>query len=117
MTEVTGGCSHPDDQDHDELCRCSDHPEHSLTDGCPECEPGLRAVRDLAVGDKLDLEHDLYAGVDCGHPDCSRHPMVWRYEYGVVDQIEWETPDCIRVDFDNGESVGFPPDHTVVVVE
>lgn len=35
----TSGCDHPDDQDHDETCTCSDHPWWTLTEGCRDCDP------------------------------------------------------------------------------
>ncbi len=32
------GCNHPDDEDHNHTCTCSDH-GISLTDGCIKCDP------------------------------------------------------------------------------
>lgn len=69
-----------------------------------------RRVADLAEGDLLDLESDPYA-------DPAADDVDWLYEYGCVMATERETPDCVRVDFTNGESVGFPPDHTVKVAQ
>lgn len=64
-----------------------------------------KQVSDLVAGDMVDLENDPYADADPG----------WEFEYGVVDEIEQETPDCIRVDFANGGSIGFPPDHMLTL--
>ena len=62
-------------------------------------------VRDLKVGDYVDLEGDQYAAED---------DDVWCFLFAEVAGIEVETPECIRVDFD-GYSYGFPTDHIVNV--
>lgn len=72
-------------------------------------------VDELRPGDLVDLDGDPYACTCAsGDPDCDPG-MTWRFEYGRVDETVRETPTCIRVDFSNGESVGFPPDHEVTV--
>lgn len=87
-----------------------------------------KRVDDLVAGDMLDLEGDLYAdlgactserltGQPCDGRDDDGHMITWKYEYGRVDTTERETPTCIRVDFTNGESVGFPPEHEVALAE
>jgi hypothetical protein len=63
-------------------------------------------VSTLKVGDRVDLEGDQYA-------DPNANPYL-EFEWAVVGDFEWETPGCIRVDFDHG-SVGFPPDHLVKI--
>ena len=67
-----------------------------------------RRVLDLRVGDRVDLEGDLIADPAGDHPE-------FEFEFEVVDHIERETEDCIRVDFRSGLSCGFPPDHWVDV--
>lgn len=67
------------------------------------------AVADLSVGDLVDLEGDPYA--DPGKDSMS--PFI--YEYERVDNVERETADCIRIDF-NSTSIGFPPNHLLRVV-
>lgn len=65
---------------------------------------------DLIAGDMVDLENDRYAdpkgyrGVESDHPE-------FEFEHETVAGVEAETPDCVRVDFESGLSVGFPPDH------
>lgn len=66
-----------------------------------------RKISELKPGDAVDLEGDKYADPERDHP-------AYEYEYQIVFEIERETADCIRVDFD-GESVGFPVDHVVKV--
>lgn len=63
---------------------------------------------ELKLGDLVDLEGDPYA-------DTSED---WKHyhecEYGVVEGVEQETSDCVRVDFEH-LSVGFPLDHLLTV--
>lgn len=78
-----------------------------------------KPVKDLVEGDRVDLEHDEYArmcshGDNCTDPGQHESDLIFdQCEYAIVSGIEQETPDCIRVDFDNRESVGFPTDHEV----
>lgn len=65
-------------------------------------------------GMMIDLEGDPIATRSCPESWCSCADM-WAYEYGRVGGIEWETPNCVRLDFDNGVSIGFPPEHIVKV--
>lgn len=64
------------------------------------------AIKALKPGDMLDLAGDKFADPDHDNPylEC---------QYAVVAGIEFETPNCIRVDFEEGSSVGFPPEHFV----
>jgi hypothetical protein len=66
--------------------------------------PSTKRIDELSVGDRLDLQGDRYATSDC-----------WEFEYAEVYAMETETPTCVRIDFTNGDSVGFPPDHLVEV--
>lgn len=68
----------------------------------------MRRVDQLKVGMLVDLENDIFAkqiSEECG----------FEFEYEVVDYIEQEAPNCIRVDFRSGRSFGFPPDHIVTI--
>jgi len=71
----------------------------------------MKLVSNLKPGDAIDLSNDPFAG-NCTDPDCTS-ALTWEYEYGIVWNTEVETPDCIRVDFENGESIGFPTNHRV----
>lgn len=64
-----------------------------------------KKVSDLVAGDLVDLEGDPYADED----------PTWEFEYGEVEDTERETDDCVRVDFANGGSIGFPPDHLLTL--
>lgn len=68
---------------------------------------------ELKPGMLVDLENDPYT--TCADEECSNCAM-WEYEYGEVDDIDQETPECVRVDFTNGDSIGFPTDHEVNVI-
>lgn len=65
------------------------------------------AVRDLKVGDMVDLQDDPYA-------DKNHNPFL-ECEYVIVAKIESETPDCVAVWFEGFDCVGFPPDHQLKV--
>lgn len=62
---------------------------------------------DLKPGQLVDLEGDEFAHDAC-YPVCL-------YEYGKVEDIEQETPECVRVDFENFDSIGFPTRHRLKV--
>lgn len=62
----------------------------------------IKNAAELKPGDLVDLEHDPYA--DDGHH------LEFESEYQLVLDVERETPDCVRVDFE-GLSCGFPPGH------
>lgn len=66
-------------------------------------------VDELRVSDMVDLEGDKYADPNAGTPD-----STWQFEYGSIVGIERESATCTRLDFLTGESVGFPPDHTIL---
>ncbi len=76
-----------------------------------------RRIDLLKVGDRVDLEADAIADPEyhaSGDPMASSHPE-WQFEFERVLEIERETADCIRVDFESGFSCGFPPDHLIDV--
>ena len=66
----------------------------------------MRPVGALRPGDLVDLKGDRFA--DGGD-------AAFDYEYAEVLDVEQETPECVRVDFDF-DSVGFPAKHEVNVV-
>jgi hypothetical protein len=81
-----------------------------------------RYVRDLHIGDRVDLENDMYADADAWAAfengedgDAVRSHPEFAFEFERVAWMERETADCIRVDFESGFSCGFPPDHPVDV--
>lgn len=67
----------------------------------------LVAVSDLAVGNMVDLEGDVFA-------DPTGDNICFEISYAEVLGVESETPTCVRVDFDI-LSVGFPPHHLLRV--
>lgn len=67
-------------------------------------------VKDVKVGDFLELQGDAYA-------DPKKDNTVYEFEYCLVEEIEQETISCICLYFDNSNPVGFPPDHLVKVVQ
>jgi hypothetical protein len=72
------------------------------------------AVEDLQEGMFVDLEANPFNV--CDVPGCTIHGLegVYDYEYAVVEGIEQETPECVRVDFE-GDSIGFPTGYQVDV--
>lgn len=66
-----------------------------------------RKVRDLRVGDRVDLEGDEIA-------DNGEHPE-FQFEFQTVLTLEREGEDCIVVGFESGFTCGFPPDHMIDV--
>lgn len=70
-----------------------------------------RLVSDLRVGDYVDLEGNIFA--DPFTDGESPHPE-FAFEFQEVCEIEFETPDCTVVHFNNF-SCGFPPDHWIDV--
>lgn len=69
-----------------------------------------RKARDLQPGDYVDLEGDKYA-------DPKRLNSSFSSEYAIVESVKQETPECIAVSFEGWDTVGFPPDHELDVVE
>jgi hypothetical protein len=67
-------------------------------------------VKDLRLGDMLDLEGDRWA-------DPNRSNTLFEFEYQVVWFIERETPNCTVVFLKDGGAFGFPPDHSVLVAD
>lgn len=72
----------------------------------------LVPVASLVEGDLVDLEGDPFVSIS-DDPDHASCLINLEFEYCVVAGTEQETPSCIRVDFDNWDSCGFPPDHLV----
>jgi hypothetical protein len=81
-----------------------------------------RLVSDLHIGDRVDLQNDMFADADAwaafenGEDGelASQHPE-FQFEFERVAWMEREAEDCVRVDFESGFSCGFPPDHLVDV--
>lgn len=69
-----------------------------------------KRIDELMCGDLVDLEGDPFFLKD--NPDGNN---IAEYEYALVCEIEVETADCVRIDFD-WTSVGFPPDHVVTMM-
>lgn len=63
---------------------------------------------DVRAGQLVDLEGDEFADPLLDHR---------RYYWELIEvmDVERESPDCVRIDFD-GESVGFPTNHLLKVV-
>lgn len=74
-----------------------------------------RRVDMLRIGDRVDLENDIFADPDgyVSGPNNSSHPE-FQYEFQEVLEIERESEDCICVYFNNF-ACGFPPDHWIDV--
>lgn len=77
-----------------------------------------RRVDMLKIGDRVDLEGDIFADPCGGASDSasmgdSEHPE-FAFEFQTVREIEQESADCICVYFDNF-ACGFPPDHWIDV--
>lgn len=65
-----------------------------------------RAVRDLMVGDMIDLAGDQYA-------DPEGDNIAYDCEYAVVCEITRETSSCTVIHCEGGPSIGFPPEHMI----
>jgi hypothetical protein len=65
-----------------------------------------KRIDQLLPGDLVDLEGDKFA-------DNGQHPE-FEFELQQVMEIEHETLNCVRVDFE-GCCIGFPPEHIVEV--
>lgn len=66
-------------------------------------------VKDLKVGDVVDLEGD-----ECADPD---HDVVdYVYEYQVVESISVPFGWARHVTFENGDYIAFPPLHEILTV-
>lgn len=59
---------------------------------------------DLRAGDMVDLEGDPYADPD-------HDIQSFQFLYMEVTVVEQETPECVRVNFADWDSCGFPVDH------
>jgi hypothetical protein len=68
-----------------------------------------KPVRLIKIGDRLDLEHDIFANTS--------EDVTPQFEVCEVTGIERESATCIRLDFSNFISVGFPPAHHVKIAE
>jgi hypothetical protein len=65
-------------------------------------------VRDLRVGDRVDLEKDPFADPRSDNPSFS-------FEYALVMDVEAETSTCVCVYIDGVDAFGFPPDHEIIL--
>ena len=65
-------------------------------------------IRDLQIGDRVDLENDRYANPNIDHP-------LYEFEMAVVSDVAPETPTCTAVTFEDGTQVGFPPNWYVEI--
>ena len=68
-------------------------------------------AKDLKVGMFCDLEGYLYAVGQHPHP----HQVIIGKHFVRVEHVEKESADCIAVDFNNFDQVGFPPEHRIRV--
>ncbi|MGH2904893.1 MAG: hypothetical protein ACRDK7_15125 [Solirubrobacteraceae bacterium] len=83
--------------------------EDYLVSGCvKECAFTTITAADIRTGLLVDLEGDPFAD------DLHEHT---RYEWELMEvwRVKRESPDCIRVDFEE-DSVGFPADHRLRVI-
>lgn len=75
----------------------------------------LRA-QDVREGDLLDFEGDSIVDPGgLGERYDPEPPATWtsfQFEFATVQSVERETPDCVRIDTDQG-SYGFPIDHEI----
>jgi hypothetical protein len=67
-------------------------------------------AKNILEGMKLDLEGDKIADPD-------NNNAFFKKSLVTVVGIEVETDDCVRIDFADADSVGFPPDHKLIVTE
>lgn len=63
-------------------------------------------VRDLKPGDKVDL--------DCSLPFEYDEPLK-EFEYGIVDEVTPETPNCFVIVFENLTAIALGPDYQLMV--
>lgn len=63
-------------------------------------------VRDLRVGDLVDLEGDRFA-------DPRKDNALFECELGSVACVIRETPRCVAIGIEGADVYGFPPDHVV----
>lgn len=73
---------------------------------------------ELQIGDQVDLQHDFWANLTDDETEAEYLQLIFEQEYAVVEGLEVETPECVRVDFENvAISIGFPASHELKVVE
>ena len=70
----------------------------------------LVPVEKLKIGDWVDLQHDRYADPTGANP-------LLELAYQQVYHLEQETAECVAVDFEGFDTVGFPTGHQLRVVE
>ena len=68
-------------------------------------------AKEVKEGDFVDLEGDAYADA---HNEGAQYGF--EFSYAIVQRVEQETPECVRIDFDH-DSVGFPSDHMLKVAK
>jgi hypothetical protein len=71
---------------------------------------GRKAVRDIEIGDWIDLEGDLI--VLLGLDDDEIQHAWWNYEFAEVTEVD-EYPTHISLTFHNGDIINFPSEHIV----
>ena len=69
-----------------------------------------KRIKDLQIGDLVDLEGDPYA-------DPQRDNHWFQCEYLMVNDVDHETPDCTAIWFEGWDCCGFPPSHEVEVAD
>jgi hypothetical protein len=84
-------------------------PHDSYPDPILDENETIKEIRDVEPGDALDLWGDTFADPTW------KNAVPLQFEYIPVTGKERETDSCIRLDFEGYDSVGFPPDHRVVV--
>ena len=67
-----------------------------------------KQVKDLVPGDQVDL-----TGTVCRQ--FNYHNVMAEFEYGWVNEVVEETPDCFVVHFENLSAIALPPDFLVDV--
>jgi hypothetical protein len=83
--------------------------EDSVSGAIKECAFTTITAADLRAGLLVDLGGDPFA-------DDLRDHTRYEWELMEVWRVQRESPDCIRVDFED-DSVGFPAEHRLRVIE
>jgi hypothetical protein len=82
----------------------------NLVSGCvKECAYTPEPVEQLRPGQLVDLAGDPFADPHQDHPR-------YEWEFMEVVEVERESPNCIRVAFED-DSIGFPPSHVLKVIK
>lgn len=65
-------------------------------------------VRDLKVGNHLDLSGDVFA-------DIERGDVAFEAKYQRIADIRIDNEHCITIELESGREFWFPPDHYIRV--